>query len=362
MAEYVFPFASVDGDRMYSDTDFALFYNTIFTNGIVATVSDKLRVEQLEYAAMRVKIMPGAILIQGRQYLLTEPIELSITPGSSTADRSDSIVAQLNMLERTIKLVYKQGSTVLIRNENIWEMQLARIVVPKNATAIYNAYIKDTRSDATLCGYSIMNGELDVLGVEQQYQSLLQQYFELFKTSANDNEADLQQLLTDQQATFQTWLTSLQSQLDSNQAGNLQNQLNDLKPTEDSFTMVHNLGFYPNVQLLFWKYGLGTVPLEGQPDDINWDGEAPRSIPFAIRYDSRNEFTISVPTIYKMNNPVVRILGINDFLLNEGIYSMEVRLITEGNYTVLDSQIVQLTREQYDAMQIKDNKTLYVII
>ena len=275
MAEYVFPFASVDGDRMYSDTDFALFYNTIFSNGIVALVGDKLKVEQLPDAVMKVRVLPGAILIQGRHYLVTESIEINVTPGSSTSDRSDSIVAQLNMLERTIKLVYKQGSTTLTRNENIWEMQLATINVPRNATAIFNSHIRDTRSDKTVCGYSIMNGELDVKGVEQQYVSLLQQAFESFKNAANTNESDLVQLLTDQQATFQAWLTGLQNQLDSNQAGNLQNQINKLTATDNLITITHNLGEYPVASVLYWEYGLGTVALEEQPEGIPWDGTAP---------------------------------------------------------------------------------------
>lgn len=326
MAEYVFPFASVDGDRMYSDMDFALFYNTIFANGIVAFVGDKLKVEQLPNAAMKIRVLPGAVLIQGRHYLVTESIELNVTPGSSTADRSDSIVAQLNMLERTIKLVYNQGITTVIRNENIWEMQLATISVPRNATAIYNAQIKDTRSDSTVCGYSIMNGELDVEGVEQQYVSLLQQAFESFKSAANTNKLDLAQLLTDQQTTFQNWLTNLQTQLDTNAAGNLQNQLNKLTANTNILTITHNLGDYPNVMALYWEYGLGTVGLDMQPTGISFDGTAPETIPIIVKHISRNQVQIKVPIQYAMANPVVDVVSAKDINLTEGIKSIKIKL------------------------------------
>lgn len=326
MAEYVFPFASVDGDRMYSDVDFALFYNSIFTNGIVALVGDKLKVEQLPNAAMKVRVLKGAILIQGRQYLLTESIELNITPGSSTADRVDIIVAQLNMLERKIKLVYKQGTTSLTRNENIWEMQLATLNVPRNTTAIYNANIKDTRSDTAVCGYSIMNGALDVKGVEQQYHSLLQQAFETFKGAANNNELDLQQLLTEQQATFQAWLTNLQTQLDEDVAGNLQNQISKLTATENVLTITHNLGAYPIVSALYWEYGLGTVPLEGQPEGISWDGTPPENIPVVAVHLSRNKVQIKVPVEKILLNPVVVAKSANEINLTAGIKSMQIRL------------------------------------
>lgn len=326
MAEYVFPFASVDGDRMYSDVDFALFYNTIFTNGVVALVGEKLTVTQLTNAAMKVQVKPGAILIQGRQYLLTESIELNVTPGSSTADRVDIIVAQLNMLERKIKLVYKQGTTSLTRNENIWEMQLATLNVPRNTTAIYNANIKDTRSDTAVCGYSIMNGALDVKGVEQQYHSLLQQAFETFKGVANTNELDLQQLLTDQQATFQSWLTNLQTQLDGDVAGNLQNQISKLTATENVLTITHNLGAYPIVSALYWEYGLGSVPLESQPEDISWDGTPPESIPVVAVHLSRNQVQIKVPVDKSLLNPVVVAKSANEINLTTGIKSMQIRL------------------------------------
>ena len=326
MAEYVFPFASVDGDRMYSDMDFALFYNTIFANGIVALVGDKLKVEQLPNAAMKVRVLPGAILIQGRHYLVTELIELNVTPGSSTADRTDSIVAQLNMLERTIKLVYKQGSTALTRNENIWEMQLATISVPRNAPAIFNSQIKDTRSDKLVCGYSIMNGELDVKGVEQQYVSLLQQAFESFKSAANTNKLDLAQLLTNQQTTFQNWLTNLQTQLDTNAAGNLQNQLNKLTANTNILTITHNLGDYPNVMALYWEYGLGTVGLEEQPEGISFDGTAPETIPIKVTHLSRNKIQIKAPIQYAMTNPVVDVVSAKDINLTEGIKSIKIKL------------------------------------
>src|SRR5699024_8939763 len=119
-------------------------------------------------------------------------------------------------------------STTLRRDENIWEMQLATISVPRNATSIYNSQITDKRSDVNVCGYSKLQGNLDVAGMEQQYESLLQQMITEFEQFASTNQGDLEQLLTDQQALFQTWLSGLQDELDSNQAGNLQNQINQL--------------------------------------------------------------------------------------------------------------------------------------
>src|SRR5699024_8321990 len=125
--------------RAYSATDFATYYHNIFTRGVVATVRGKLRVTEDENVGMRVRVLDGAIFIQGRLYLLTEPMVINVTPGSSTADRTDSIVERVDTLGREIKVVYKQGSTTLQRDDNIWEMQVATISVPRNATSISNS-------------------------------------------------------------------------------------------------------------------------------------------------------------------------------------------------------------------------------
>ena len=324
LAEFYFPFTSVEGDRAYSATDFATYYHNIFTSGVIATVREKLRVTEDENVGMRVRVLDGAIFIQGRLYLLTEPMVVNVTPGSSTADRTDSIVVQLDTLGREIKVVYKQGNTNVQRDENIWEMQLATIFVPRNATSVFNSQITDKRSVLTVCGYSKLQGNLDVIGLEQQYESLLEQMITEFEQFASTNQANLEQLLTDQQALFQTWLSGLQDELDSNQAGNLQNQINQLTADNQVVSITHNLGKYPDVQVLYWEYGLGTIPLEEQPEVISFDGTAPETIPIKVVHPSRKRMKIEVPIDYAMTNPTIKQIENNEYVLTEGIKSMKI--------------------------------------
>ena len=324
LAEFYFPFTSVEGDRAYSATDFATYYHNIFTSGVIATVREKLRVTEDENIGMRVRVMDGAIFIQGRLYLLTESTVINVTPGSSTADRTDSIVVQLDTLGREIKVVYKQGSTNLQRDENIWEMQLATIFVPRNSTSVYNSQITDKRADVNVCGYSKLQGNLDVSGMEQQYESLLEQVITEFEQFASTNKGNLEQLLTDQQALFQTWLSGLQDELDSNQAGNLQNQINQLTADNQVVSITHNLGKYPDVQVLYWEYGLGTALLEEQPEGISFDGTAPETIPVKVVHPSRKRMQIQVPIDYAMTNPTIKQIENNEYILTEGIKSMKI--------------------------------------
>src|SRR5699024_59027 len=124
-----------------------------------------------------------------------------------------------------------------------------------------------------------------------------------FEQFASTNRGNLEQLLTDQQAMFQTWLSGLQDQLDENQATNLQNQINNLTADNQVVSITHNLDRYPDVQVLYWEYGLGTVPLEEQPEGISWDGTSPETIPVKVVHPSRKRMQIHVPIDYTMTNP-----------------------------------------------------------
>lgn len=327
MTEHYFPFTSIEGDRKYNATDFATYYYNIFTSGVIATVRDKLRVSETAETGMRVDVHTGSIFIQGHLYLLTEPMTVNITPGSSTSDRVDSIVAQLDTLEREIKVIYKQGNTSVRRDENYYEMQLAVINVPRNATSVFNSHIVDKRADLDVCGYSKLQGNLDVEGMEQHYESLLGQLVDEFEQLANTNKNNLEQLLTEQQTLFQNWLSNLQNELDENQAANLQNQIDKLTANNEVIEIEHDLGYYPNVQVLYWEYGLGTVPLEEQPEDISWDGTSPETIPTKVYYDSSKKVRIHVPIDYAMTNPVVTELAENKYLLVDGIKSLQIDLV-----------------------------------
>lgn len=320
-----FFFADNNGDRVYSDTDIAIFYANLFTNGVIATVGNALRVTESATGGMRVVVKSGAAVLNGRQYYNTDDIAINVPVASTTQNRTDSVILRLDVPARDITLAYKQGDTSVQQDEEIYELQLATINVGANTVNIFNNNITDKRSDESVCGYSTPYEELAVSGLEQQYQSMLQQIFDEFVANADGNQANLEQLLTDQQALFQNWLSNLQDELDSNQAGNLQNQINRLTANQGIFEIEHNLGYYPQVQALYWEYGLGTVPLEEQPEGISWDGTAPKTIPIIATYPSSNKVQIDVPIDYAMTNPQIREAEGVYYLL-EGVRSIAITL------------------------------------
>ena len=119
-------------------------------------------------------------------------------------------------------------------------------------------------------------------------------------------------------------MSGLQDELDENQAGNLQNQINQLTADNQVVSITHNLGRYPDVQVLYWEYGLGTVPLEEQPEGISFDGTAPETIPVKVVHPSRRRMQIQVPIDYAMTNPTIKQIKNNEYILTEGIKSMKI--------------------------------------
>lgn len=208
--EYSFPFADSGGDRAYSDADFAKFYSAIFANGVFINVGGGLQVVD-NGVGMNILLKAGSANIGGRVYFLNADQAFTVPVASSTQDRVDSVVIRLDLSARSINAFYKQADTSVTRNSNTYELQIAKITVPKNANDILQQNIADMRTDKTVCGIASPNDPIDVTTFKAQFEAMFNQQ------------------LSDNQTQFQSWFTNLKNQLDSNQASNLQNQINDNK-------------------------------------------------------------------------------------------------------------------------------------
>lgn len=290
--EWSFPWGSVDGDREYDDGDFAQFYANLFTNGVSLTTADSLKVSTNPTGGMRVQVATGAAFVDGRTYFNSNPIALPISIASGTQDRVDSIVVRMDTGLRTIKLVVKSGSVTVNRTNDIYELQLATIRVPRNASNITADLITDTRANESVCGYSTPFQKVSVSGLVDQYQALIQEWFE-----------------------------NLQNELDENQAINLQNQITKLKADQEIFSRTHDLEDYPNVIV------------------TAWEGDAiPETIPAVITYPNLNELTVKVPVQWKLNLPTITETDRLNFLLVEGSKSMRIKIIHYDGFMTDDER------------------------
>ncbi|PGS81625.1 hypothetical protein COC69_05705 [Bacillus cereus] len=214
--EWSFPFSSLNGDRQYTDNDFVRFYSQLFSNGIVMTVGSGLQIKQSTAGGMRVNFGDGAMIINGRQYAHWAAEDIAVPVASSTQDRTDSIVIQLDLSKRTLVYVYKSNDVSVVRTDTVYEMQLAKIAVAKNVTQITNSNIQDMRANTTVCGYSSPYQKVDVGNLMTQYES---------------------QIIA--------WFNTMKAQLSSDAAINLQNQINTINSWVA--TKVYNSGDYNNL-------------------------------------------------------------------------------------------------------------------
>lgn len=205
--ERSFPWDDHNGDREYSSDEFAEFFATLFKPGVVVTANfgSGLQITESASLGMRVKFGAGeAFSSFGRNYVHDKDEEVTVPIASTLQDRTDSVAIQFNKSQREAFFVYKESDTTVTRTDSIFELQIAKIVVPKNSTQITNANITDMRANESVCGYFSPHGKLNAGDITSQ---------------------------------FIAWFEDFKGKLGTDPATNLQLQINDL----DSRT-VHNTG------------------------------------------------------------------------------------------------------------------------
>lgn len=210
--EFSFPFPDSNGDRTYTDSDFAKFWSAWFANGVFVNVGSGLQVTD-NGNGMNILLKNGAANINGRVYWLNTDRSFTVPVASNAQDRTDSIVIRSDLGARAINVFYKQNDTSVTRSGSIYELQVAKIFVPRNSNDVLTQNITDTRTDSNVCGIASPNNPINVDQFKAQFEAM-------FNTQLNNQETQ-----------FDAWLQNLKNQLDANQAGNLQNQIDAINGT-----------------------------------------------------------------------------------------------------------------------------------
>lgn len=195
--ERSFPWDDHNGDREYSSDEFAEFFSTLFKPGVVATANfgTGLQITESASLGMRVKFCSGeAFSSFGRNYVHGKDEEVIVPIASTLQDRTDSVAIQFNKSQRDAFFVYKESDTTVTRTDSIFELQIAKILVPKNSTQITNANITDMRADESVCGYFSPHGKLNTGDITAQFVA----WFNDFKGKlGTDPATNLQLQITD---------------------------------------------------------------------------------------------------------------------------------------------------------------------
>ncbi len=189
---------SQNGDRVYDANDFSEWLKKFYTTGVFNG-----DLEVTAAGGMTVSVSSGYVNIEGKVKFFSTPTTLTLATASGTYGRIDTVVAECNYTDREIKLKVVTGTystsptaTAPVRTAAAYQLVLAQIDVAAGATEITQKNITDKRMDSNVCGL--------VTGTVSQID---------FSTV---------------KAQFDSWFDDVKGTLDTDAAGNLKNQIDDI--------------------------------------------------------------------------------------------------------------------------------------
>lgn len=251
-------------DREYVESDFAKYFGSVLSSGLLHVNNDPNLVVSVESGTMNTVVTSGGAIIKGHLYENTSPLTLTHSIPEPTLDRIDRIVLRLDLRNKSrfIRLFVKEGESSLTpvapelqRDTFIHELSLAQIKVRKNTVQLLGSDITDERLEESLCGLvhslisipsdqlqnwitakileldSNMNGAFtgylqSVVIAEDALQNALDKHQSDAKGLFDSYSLQLDSKLKQFEMNFNAWFQNLQDQLDTNVAVSLQNQIN----------------------------------------------------------------------------------------------------------------------------------------
>lgn len=158
--KYGFFDSSGEDTRSYNAADMAIAFHSLASNG-VAALDTNLQVTA-EGSTMRTLVGYGTAMIEGYYYKLRDDgsgIQAFTHTTEAELNHIDRIILRLDFTARTIavtKLIGTAAATPeapeLTRDDEIYELSLAQVLVQAGASEILSADITDERDDDDVCG------------------------------------------------------------------------------------------------------------------------------------------------------------------------------------------------------------------
>lgn len=249
MENYALFYNSNNGDRVYDADSMTEWLLPFFKTGVF---NGQLRVTANN--DMTVTIDAGYCNVKGKVKPFRQKTTFDLETASGTLNRIDNVILRRDDTLRDIYLMIEKGGNAqqptappLVRSGAIYDLKLAEIYIEAGTIRITQEEITDCRMNADVCGWVASTvEEIDFSQVTEQFEA----YFTRYKRQiAGDYAAFLDQLgLTEtqaeaayqnflaimdgyqkqQQAIFEAWFEEIKGQLDTDQAGHLQNEVNEL--------------------------------------------------------------------------------------------------------------------------------------
>ena len=262
-----FPFDNksvIERDRAISSDIFADYLKRIIgTNGIFAELGTKGQVTPKSDLAtgLDVIVKPVDGFIEGR--LFVEKKEVTLHLGDpAELPQIFTVAVRLNKATRDIQIVSIAGEPAsepqppaLVRESGVYDIGLANVRVERLAETVEPQNITDTRLNSSICGLVPIFGSVDTTTLYNQIEAELKKFkatyetdfinwrdlkkseFETFMTNSlqtfqtfmYESGATFDTMIVTNQNTFDVWFEDVKSKLGSDPAGQLMNEINNIK-------------------------------------------------------------------------------------------------------------------------------------
>lgn len=291
MAERSGFFNSINGDRVYYAEDWAWYLAKFFSNGVF---DNGLQVKSNN--GMNIVVSLGDGFINGYRYNNDSNKIINIANADGVLDRVDNIVLRLNVLDnRKITAEVVQGTfsenavaPILTRENDTYEIRIAKIKIPAGTTEITEDLIEDTRFDDNDCGNVICAVQ------NPNFTDILKQYEAIWSNLIKRKTDDFEEWYHLETNEFTEWFQNIKGQLSGDVAANLTNEVNKIKkelPSEEEKTKWNKAT--DNYQDLNNKPKINGHELKGNQTFENLGLELPRYKQITLQVDSwtKNEET-----------------------------------------------------------------------
>lgn len=223
--DHAFFYNSENHDRVYDASSFEYLLKKFFTSGVFTgdcqvTASGE---------GMTVTLGGGYSNCDGKVRFFAQAQNLALANAHATYDRIDTVVIERNDTDRDITAKVVTGvysaeptPTPPERGNGIFQLVCAEIYVAAGAVRITQSDITDKRPDTSVCGYVV--AAVQTPDFTELYAQFSAEFQELYEEAG----ADFAAWAAQQRAAFDVWFEHMKDQLDTDAAGHLQNEIDQV--------------------------------------------------------------------------------------------------------------------------------------
>lgn len=234
-------------DRAEEASFFAEFFAAFIGNGVYPNPSTGMQV--VENSTLGALVKPGKCFIDGYfGKVVPGGEEVRFDVADQNLPRIDRVVARWDLQEREVELHVLKGiasvnpvAPELTRNSNVYELGIADVRIEKGVSVVTQANITDTRLNPSLCG--VVTGVVQQLDTSTLFDQYLSWFEERKSEAGEDYKSWFEGFTMPSEAQFLTWFENVKDQLSEDAAGNLQQQIDDLKVAmKNAVELMHPIG------------------------------------------------------------------------------------------------------------------------